>query len=416
MRDGIISETKNSRIIKSDIPDTYEELKELIAGEGLPVDMILNAIGWSQTPTFLSKGTLLSDQTEDAIWTNHQNRTVDAALKMLADIAYGRVATLNVTVLDTAGNPIPDVAVQLDKPADVINGPLTDEQGKITISTSGGTHTINLAYPLGYSSETGAQSTEVSGIRDITIKSVSRKATTEVFNFSASRSNFRIARFLSPIQICLFGGGGSGCVMCANENDSSCGGQAGAGGYTLTQNNVDIAGKLISVFIGAGGVGSSMSFSYGSGRRGNSGGTTSINVGGTVYSAKGGGGGDYHTFRNANNILGGAYGGGWQGANLPTKGQDGSHLFGDSSQPVYGGGGGGVASYGSDAIGGDEGRGGGTSGSAYDGAGDDYYPDYTESDDATTAGGSGAALSAWRTTGARSGKGGSGLAAFRKQV
>lgn len=370
----------------------------------------------TQPGTPLNKATLLTDETEQAIWGNTSDRTVDDALKILSDVAYGRVSILNLTVLDTGGNPIPDVAVALDTTPNIVDGPLTDENGTLTINTSGGSHTVNLAYPLGYSAETGSQAIEVSGVRDLTVQAVSRKNTSEIFTFSASKSNFRIARFLSPIQICLFGGGGSGCVMCANENDSSCGGQAGAGGYTLTQNNVDIAGKLISVFIGAGGVGSSMSFSYGSGRRGNSGGTTSINVGGTVYSAKGGGGGDYHTFRNANNILGGAYGGGWQGANLPTKGQDGSHLFGDSSQPVYGGGGGGVASYGSDAIGGDEGRGGGTSGSAYDGAGDDYYPDYTESDDATTAGGSGAALSAWRATDARSGKGGSGLAAFRKQV
>lgn len=370
----------------------------------------------TQPGTPLNKATLLTDETEQAIWGNTSDRTVDDALKILSDVAYGRVSILNLTVLDTSGNPIPDVAVALDTTPNIVDGPLTDENGTLTINTSGGSHTVNLAYPLGYSAETGSQAIEVSGVRNLTVQAVSRKNTSEIFTFSSSKRNFRIARFLSPIQICLFGGGGSGCVMCANKDDSSCGGQAGAGGYTLTQNNVDIAGKLISVFIGAGGGGSSMSFSYGSGRRGNSGGTTSINVGGTVYSAKGGGGGDYHTFRNANNILGGAYGGGWQGANLPTEGQDGSHLFGDSSQPVYGGGGGGVASYGSDAIGGDEGRGGGTSGSAYDGAGDDYYPDYTESDDATTAGGSGAALSAWRATGARSGQGGSGLAAFRKQV
>ena len=370
----------------------------------------------TQPGTPLNKATLLTDETEQAIWGNTSDRTVDDALKILSDVAYGRVSILNLTVLDTIGNPIPDVAVALDTTPNIVDGPLTDENGTLTINTSGGSHTVNLAYPLGYSAETGSQAIEVSGVRNLTVQAVSRKNTSEIFTFSLSKRNFRIARFLSPIQICLFGGGGSGCVMCANKDDSSCGGQAGAGGYTLTQNNVDIAGKLISVFIGAGGGGSSMSFSYGSGRRGNSGGTTSINVGGTVYSAKGGGGGDYHTFRNANNILGGAYGGGWQGANLPTEGQDGSHLFGDSSQPVYGGGGGGVASYGSDAVGGNEGQGGGTSGSAYDGGGDDRYPDYTESDDATTAGGSGGALSAWHSTGARSGKGGSGLAAFRKQV
>ena len=370
----------------------------------------------TQPGTPLNKATLLTDETEQAIWGNTSDRTVDDALKILSDVAYGRVSILNLTVLDTGGNPIPDVAVALDTTPNIVDGPLTDENGTLTINTSGGSHTVNLAYPLGYSAETGSQAIEVSGVRDLTVQAVSRKNTSEIFTFSASKSNFRIARFLSPIQICLFGGGGSGCVMCANQDKSSCGGQGGAGGYTVTQNNVDVSGKLVSVLIGAGGMSNSRSFSYGSGARGNSGGTTSINVGGIIYSAKGGGGGDYHTSKNSNNTMGGAYGGGWRGDNLPTSGQYGSNLFGDDTQPVYGGGGGGVASYGGDAADGGGGQGGGTRGSVYDGAGDDSYPSYTESDDATTAGGSGAALSAWRTTGARSGQGGSGLAAFRKQV
>lgn len=284
---------------------------------------------------------------------------MDDALKILSDVAYGRVSILNLTVLDTGGNPIPDVAVALDTTPNIVDGPLTDENGTLTINTSGGSHTVNLAYPLGYSAETGSQAIEVSGVRDLTVQAVSRKNTSEIFTFSASKSNFRIARFLSPIQICLFGGGGSGCVMCANQDKSSCGGQGGAGGYTVTQNNVDVSGKLVSVLIGAGGMSNSRSFSYGSGARGNSGGTTSINVGGIIYSAKGGGGGDYHTSKNSNNTMGGAYGGGWRGDNLPTSGQYGSNLFGDDTQPVYGGGGGGVASYGGDAADGGGGQGGG---------------------------------------------------------
>lgn len=203
MRDGIISETKNSRILKSDLPATYEELRALMAETGLPVDLILNQIGWSQLPTFLSKGTLLSDLTEEAIWENAQNRTVDAALKMLADVAFGRVATLKLTVLDTGGKPIPDVAVQLDRAADVVNGPLTDAEGKVTIGTNGGTHTLNLLYPTGYSSASSTEQIEVSGTKSLEIKKVSRKAENTIFQFTKSQNNFRIARFLSPIDLSL---------------------------------------------------------------------------------------------------------------------------------------------------------------------------------------------------------------------
>lgn len=386
-----------------------------VSGQENTYDMV-RADQPTQEGTPLNKATLLTDETEQAIWGNTSDRTVDEALKILSDVAYGRVSILNLTVLDTGGNPIPDVAVALDTTPNIVDGPLTDENGTLTINTSSGSHTVNLAYPMGYSAETGSQVVEMSGVRNLTVQAVSRKNTSEIFTFPTSKLNFRIARFLSPIQICLFGGGGSGCVMFGNKDKSSCGGQGGAGGYTVTQNNVDVSGKLVSVTIGAGGMSSSESFFYGSGARGNSGGTTSINVGGTVYSAKGGGGGGYHTYRNSINNMGGAYGGGWLGDNLPDSGQNGSNLFGDDTQPVYGGGGGGVASYYGYARAGGGGQGGGTNGSVHDGAGEDSNPSYIESDAATTAGGSGAALSTQRSTDARSGDGGSGLAAFRKQV
>ena len=120
---------------------------------------------------------------------------MDDALKILSDVAYGRVSILNLTVLDTGGNPIPDVAVALDTTPNIVDGPLTDENGTLTINTSGGSHTVNLAYPLGYSAETGSQAIEVSGVRDLTVQAVSRKNTSEILHFPRLRAIFALQGF-----------------------------------------------------------------------------------------------------------------------------------------------------------------------------------------------------------------------------
>ena len=154
MRDGIISEQMKSRLIKAGLPATYEELVALAADTGIPADILFNEEGWRQLPTYLIKANLLSDATEIAIWENAKNRTVNDALKMLADVAYGRVATLTLTVTETDGTPIPDVTVSLDSAPTVGEDPITGTDGKIKLDTNAGEHTVYLVYPLGYSSET----------------------------------------------------------------------------------------------------------------------------------------------------------------------------------------------------------------------------------------------------------------------
>lgn len=63
MTDGIIKETKNSRLLKANFPATYDELVSLAANAGIPADVLFNADGWQQLPTFLNKKTLLQDST-----------------------------------------------------------------------------------------------------------------------------------------------------------------------------------------------------------------------------------------------------------------------------------------------------------------------------------------------------------------
>lgn len=386
MIDGIIRETQNSRKIFAALPATYEELVALAQEMGIPADIVIDEEGWQQLPTWLNKANLLSDNTEQAIWGDAGNRTVDSALKMLSDVAYGRVAQIVLTVLDTEGNPIPDVTVKLDATPTVGQDSITDENGILRISTNGGTHTINLVYPVGFSAETESRTVEVTGTRNETIQSVSRSSSA-YYMLKSSRTIY-IARHLYPIQIDLRGGGGSGgCVTFSSNYDRSANG--GAGGY-VNITTLNTPGKLVVITVGSGGA-----------RYGYRGGTTRVAADGTTLTALGGAGGSYNNYslQLGKNTDGGAYGGG-----AAENGEDGRYLFDDSTLPRFGGGGGGgyVNRYELPGVG-QAGAGGGTAATING-----------NSNDATTAGGSGAAITI-RTT-SYSGKGGDGFVAFRKAV
>lgn len=414
MRDGIISEQMKSRLIKAGLPATYEELVALAADTGIPADILFNEEGWQQLPTYLSKANLLSDATEIAIWENAKNRTVNDALKMLADVAYGRVASLTLTINDTAGNPIPDVTVRLDSAPSVGQDPTTGADGKIKLDTSGGSHTLYLVYPLGYSAENAQQSIQVTGNTTITVASVTR-STSAYFKLTSAKT-FYIARYLSPVQFDIRGGGGSGCVV--SSIDESVKGyyyaQGGAGGYVNLTGAIDVQGKLIRVVIGSGGASKT---SNGSGNRG---GTTTVMIDSDKFTAKGGAGGT--NTKDVKNTDGGAAGGAgsWTYSNR-SNGEDGRYLFDDTSLARKGAGGGGAyLGYKQASGGGDQkrvGTGGSVGGTSAYCAGS-YSSTDVFTDDATDASGSGANIRPKRSGGGNvgSGKGGPGFVAFRKAV
>ena len=418
MTNGEISNEMKSRLIRANLPATYEELVALAAGVGIPADILLSEEGWLQLPTYLNKANLLDDVTEEAIWGDAADRTVNAALKMLADVAYGRVATLHLTIKDTTGAAIPDVTVKLDSAAVVGTDPRTDENGEITISTNGGQHTIYLIYPMGYTVESTTQAVEISGVRDLEIKNVARSSES-YFTISASK-NFYIARYLSPIQLDIRGAGGGGaCKVTTSKSTgdtSTC--QGGAGGYQNVQTALDVIGKLVRITIGAGGYGTNTTGSATS--SGGRGGTTTVYIGDSVYSAKGGAGGEFSTSQNTD---GGAPGGwGYTGGigDDEINGGNGPYLFNDSSLPRKGAGGGGAylrwrSSSDSVEYDGSGGQGGGTDGvSNYYGGGNISS---RVAENATDASGGGAcAVYNDRSAECGSGSGGPGLVAFRKAV
>lgn len=399
MRDGIISEQMKSRLIKAGLPATYEELVALAADTGIPADILFNEEGWQQLPTYLSKANLLSDATEVSIWENAKNRTVNDALKMLADVAYGRVASLTITVKDTSGNPIPDVTVRLDSAPTVGQDPTTDTDGNIKLDTNAGSHTVYLVYPIGYSLESAEKTVQVTGNTTMTVSDVSRNSTSTIFSIIESKICY-IARFLSPIQIDVRGGGGSGCAIAANFDSKTSGEAYADGGYdgeSCVATNIDTAGKIVRVIIGAGGNRAIASNgTYGTCKivNGNSGGMTIIHIGEQSFSASGGAGGSGNTTANYNNL----------------NGAHGNYLFNDNSLSRKGGDGGDTSGeYGgsSDYIKyGTAGDGGATDGDALSSA------------DATDSGGSGGCILKVNSGSNRvsSGKGGPGFVAFRKAV
>lgn len=63
MIDGIIKADGTSRLMRANLPATYGEFKAQAAAGTLPLDVLFNAVGWSQFPTFLNKANLLRDNT-----------------------------------------------------------------------------------------------------------------------------------------------------------------------------------------------------------------------------------------------------------------------------------------------------------------------------------------------------------------
>lgn len=70
MIDGIIKADGTSRLMRANLPATYEEFKAQAAAGTLPLDVLFNAGGWSQLPTFLNKNNLLRDNTADLFGFN----------------------------------------------------------------------------------------------------------------------------------------------------------------------------------------------------------------------------------------------------------------------------------------------------------------------------------------------------------
>lgn len=82
MIDGIIKADGTSRLMRAELPATYEEFRAQCLAGAQPLDILFNAIGWSQLPTFLNKENLLKDTTAE-MFGKGVNAVPDDIFKLL---------------------------------------------------------------------------------------------------------------------------------------------------------------------------------------------------------------------------------------------------------------------------------------------------------------------------------------------
>jgi hypothetical protein len=88
MTDGVIKNTKDSRLLKSpaaSIPSTFDAFRSLLTGTGIPVDLLINEAGWTTLGTALAKAALLKDVTAQKCGLDPgDDPTVDDAIFAIA--------------------------------------------------------------------------------------------------------------------------------------------------------------------------------------------------------------------------------------------------------------------------------------------------------------------------------------------
>lgn len=253
--------------------------------------------------TPLNKETLLRDSTEIEIFGNASNRTVDEAFSGIMDridLIMQNVASMALTITDTAGNPIPGVYV---------NGVFDDNGNAVKTNASG---QIN-----GYVAE-GDSTLSITGYADIASYSEAFTAvkgqsytktiqvTTRNFLRITSTQNIKFSENVTRVDVNPVGGGESGGGA---YDDASyvISGPGGNGGRSVIQENVDFQPNTVyQAIVGSGGARSSSSSK-------NSGGDSSLlNViapGGSSANSNGAGGGSVKAKKGSNNGATGNSGG-----------------------------------------------------------------------------------------------------------
>lgn len=92
MKDGIIKGDGTSRKMKATLPATYEEFKQAAGAGEQTLDVMFNAPGWQQQPTFLNKQNLGQDKTM-AVYNRGPEGTVDDLFQSVFAVGDIKVST-----------------------------------------------------------------------------------------------------------------------------------------------------------------------------------------------------------------------------------------------------------------------------------------------------------------------------------
>lgn len=92
MNDGIIKGDGTSRKMKATLPATYEEFRQAAGAGEQTLDVMFNAPGWQQQPTFLNKQNLLKDKTA-SVYNYGPEGTVDDVFQSVFAVGDIKVST-----------------------------------------------------------------------------------------------------------------------------------------------------------------------------------------------------------------------------------------------------------------------------------------------------------------------------------
>lgn len=83
MNDGIIKGNGTSRKMKATLPATYDEFKQAVGAGEQTLDVMFNAVGWDQQPTFLNAGNVFSEIAAEQYAYTEDDATPDKAFRGL---------------------------------------------------------------------------------------------------------------------------------------------------------------------------------------------------------------------------------------------------------------------------------------------------------------------------------------------
>ena len=247
MKDGIIAETKNSRLVKADLPGTYEEFKALAAGNGVPIDLLFNALGWSQIPDFLNKSNLLQDQTCDLLELPHTATVNDAFLSLV--LPTGKYA-VKVTVLSPGGRPMRGIEVHglsttADKPV------YTNENGTalgFTTNASATLTAVNTRFDLSGNASTRT-SLSAGVINQVEIKFTRGEITQKTFE---SSQKIQFSPDVDTFDCSAVGGGqnGEAATFWGSDTGWIYGGAGGNAGAVANKAGVQNTEQEMTITVG----------------------------------------------------------------------------------------------------------------------------------------------------------------------
>lgn len=387
----------------------------MAASAGVPVDVLFNAAGWQQLPTFLNKANLLQDFTATLLGLDPaDDPTVDDAF-LAVFLTSSKAGLVKIQVYET-GTKTPISGVRIVGITGLLGEDLYADKnglaiGLATSETSScrvGTDYIDLTGQTTFNGATPAQKITNVTLYATRISNPSGKI--ETFTVSTQRM---FTDKVKRVDVHAVGGGAGGSTGSTNSwsdgNASShTGGVGGGAGSSKFRNNVGFTpNALFQVVVGNKGTGGVFSAWDGvdlSRKLGTNGGASSaLGVSASGGTNTGGGSGAYIEYSGEATIQ-----------NATSGDASTIQLFGETAQPVAGGGdGGGGAAYmasggryakaaaGADPNGGD---GGETSGS---------YPQTANPGKAATGVGGGGGGAAVNSSSRKSANGGDG---YRGQV